>query len=160
MKWTGWFPHPQILDLQFRITHGLAPVIRMTYFLLSVGWSGGYDLILLLLMEPKRKANSTAAVGWQTLKKKKRGKKSTGVFSFSLSFSLKNLEVSISNRQWVGDRNGNKRETELMREEIVFQEAYEQDYGKKEQQFSRTHSLVKRACRMWVMKLYFIARLN
>ena len=66
MKWTGWFPHPQILDLQFRITHGLAPVIRMTYFLLSGGWSGGYDLILLLLMEPKRKANSRAAVGWQT----------------------------------------------------------------------------------------------
>ena len=26
----------------------------------------------------------------------------------------------------------NKRETELMREEIVFQEAFEQDYGKKE----------------------------
>ena len=35
-----------------------------------------------------------------------------------------------------------------MRKEIVFQKAYEQDYGKREQQFSRTHCLVKRACRM------------
>lgn len=49
--------------------HAFSPLITMTYFLLSVGWSAGYDLILNLLMVPKRKANDRAAVGWQNFKK-------------------------------------------------------------------------------------------
>lgn len=43
--------------------HAFSPLITMTCFLLSVGWTAGYDLILNLLMVPKRKANDRAAVG-------------------------------------------------------------------------------------------------
>lgn len=144
VKWAGWLPHPQILDLQSRTfvvcdtPHSLPTPQGDVLFTFS-SWSGRYELMPPLLMAPKRKANGRWSSSCVTeLKKKKKiffkeGKNiHRGIFFLSLS--LKNVKESISTWRWRGDRNGSRTSLKSWWERRDCpQKAFEQDYGKKEQ---------------------------